>query len=62
MSLETLPNPDLLEQYADMVRWYHYDPMGAKRPSEFDLDDLEAEVRRRLDVNAPDAEEESEED
>lgn len=62
MSLETLSNPDLLEQYADMVRWHHYAPMDDKRPSEFDLDDLQAEVRRRLDVNAPDAEEESEEE
>ena len=59
MSLETLSNSDLLEQYAGMVRWYHYDPMGAKRPSEFDLDDLETEVRRRLDVNAPALDEDS---
>ena len=59
MSLENLSNPDLLEQYADMVRWYHYDPMGAKRPAEFNLDDLEAEVRRRLDGNAPAVDEDS---
>lgn len=50
MSLQDLPNPDLLEQYSDMVRWHHYDPMGAKRPSKFELDDLEAEVLRRLEL------------
>ncbi len=53
MSLQKLSNPDLLEQYADMVRWYHYDPMCAKRPSEFDLEDLETEVRRRLELGNP---------
>ena len=53
MSLQALPNEDLLEQYADMVRWWHYDPMCAKRPSEFELDDLEAEVRRRLELGNP---------
>jgi hypothetical protein len=48
MSLSELSNEDLLEQYTDMVRWWHYDPMGAKRPSEFDVDDLGSEMRRRL--------------
>ena len=62
MSLETLSNPDLLEQYTDMVCWNHYDPMGAKRPSKFSMDELRAELRRRLDGNAPDVEEESEEE
>lgn len=52
-AITDLSNADLLEQYADMVRWWHYDPMCSERPSEFDVDDLQAEVRRRLDLAAP---------
>lgn len=56
MSLQELSNSDLLEQYTEMVRWHHYDPLCAQRPSRFALDGLEAEVRRRLDLNVPKAE------
>lgn len=49
--LQDLPYNDLLDQFTDMVRWFHYDPHGAARPSEFELDDLEDELRRRLASN-----------
>lgn len=39
---------DLVEQYTDMVKWYHYDPMGAARPSAFDQDELANEILRRM--------------
>ena len=48
MRIDKLSDATLLEEYSDMVKWYHYDPMCTKQPSKFDLDELEAELRRRL--------------
>lgn len=53
MGVQKLSNEDLLEQYTDMVRWSHYDPMGASRPSSFEIEDLRAELRRRMQAGAP---------
>lgn len=50
-SLQDLPHNELVDQFTDMVRWYHYDPYCADRPSQFEFDDLEEELRRRLAAN-----------
>lgn len=60
MVLENLANEDLLEQYADMVRFNHYDPLGAQRPSVFSADELEAELLRRLRSATPEPGDEEE--
>jgi hypothetical protein len=44
-----LDNTALLAQYTALVRWKHYDPSCVDRPSPFDLEDLESELRFRLD-------------
>lgn len=49
MDIQDLSNAQLLEEFTDMVRWRHYDPHGSERPSKFDLYDLQAELRRRLE-------------
>ena len=49
---------DLVEQFASMMRWWHYNPSGRARPSSFDVEDLEAELRRRLAVSSSDIPEE----
>lgn len=56
--LSNLSHQDLVEQYSDLVRWFHYDPHAAPRPSEFDLDDLQEELLRRLEGPASKAENE----
>lgn len=60
MEVKDLASKDLLEQYADMVRFNHYDPMGATRPSSFSADELEAEILRRLRAAMPEEEEKEE--
>lgn len=47
-SVETLSNEDLVEQFSNMVRWWHYDPAGRAQPSSFALEDLHEEIHRRL--------------
>lgn len=47
-SPSSLEVQDLVNQYADMVKWHHYDPTGIERPSVFDRDDLEAEILQRM--------------
>jgi hypothetical protein len=48
ISLDDLDDRELVEQFTYMVKWDHYDPMGAERPSIFDTDELGAEIRQRM--------------
>ena len=47
-SLETLSNEELVDQFSNMVRWWHYDPARRAQPSSFALKELHEEVHRRL--------------
>ena len=51
-ALGALSNEALVEQFTSMSRWWHYDPVGRAQPSRFELEDLETELRRRLDAGS----------
>ena len=52
MDINKLSDHELLDQFERMVCWYHYDPHGRKKPSEFDKNELRHELRERLEKSS----------
>lgn len=46
--IKNLRGTDLLQMFAESVRCDHYCPYECIHPKEFSLDELEAEIERRL--------------
>ena len=49
LAITELDNSGLVEQYAEMTKWYHYDPVVSDRPSAFDKHELYAEIISRME-------------
>jgi hypothetical protein len=48
MTIKNEPNDDLLEYYAQWVRFYHYDPIGNIEPPKYSMEDIEEEIYSRM--------------